>query len=296
MKRGSKDLVFLNDKKVPEKQLLNLVGGKSANLMRVLRKGLGIPVPPGFTITTKAFLKQCESLGIKPDAGPKKIRKMLMTGPLDRALEEGVVEAVEKLGVGIDIVVRSSATAEDLADASFAGQQETFLDIPDEKNLLDSIKGCWASAFADRAVSYRDRLNMEGIPGVAVLVQVKVDARHAGVAFSQDPLGSGCAVVEVVKGLGESLVSGEAQPARYYVKGDGKKVVHRDDPQKIKLPDKRIISIARLSQQLQNALGFPADIEWAQDGKTGIHLLQARPITSIVTPEPINYVDPEATQ
>jgi pyruvate,water dikinase len=291
MKGGNKDLVFLDDKKVPEKQLLNLVGGKSANLMRVLRKRLAIDVPPGFTITTKAFLKQCDVLGIKAGAEPKKIRRMLMTGPLDPALEEGVLEAVEKLGVGMDIVVRSSATAEDLEDASFAGQQETFLDIGSKKELLDSIKACWASAFADRAVSYRDRLDMEGIPGVAVLIQVKVDAMHAGVAFSHDPLGSGCAVVEVVKGLGESLVSGEAQPARYYVKGDGEKVVHKEDPQKIKLPDKHIISVSQLSQQLQDALGFPADIEWAHDRKGGIHLLQARPITSIATPEPINYVN-----
>jgi len=129
---GNDEIVFLGDRGITDKQLLELVGGKSANLMRASRKK-GFSIPPGFTITTKAFLRHYERAKITPRMGPGQVRSRLVDTQLDDVLKKDVIHAIGRLGRGQDmgIVVRSSATAEDLENASFAGQQETYLDIRD---------------------------------------------------------------------------------------------------------------------------------------------------------------------
>jgi len=131
---------------------------------------------------------------------------------------------------------------------------------------------------------------LKGLATVAVLVQTKVEPVHSGVAFSKDPLGSGCIVVEAIKGIGEGLVSGETQPSRFQVKRDIKSIVHRQEARGVNALDGDIRNVADMCLLLEKKLGFPADIEWAKD-EQGLWLLQVRPITSMVAEQPINYVE-----
>ncbi|MEO5729871.1 MAG: PEP/pyruvate-binding domain-containing protein, partial [Byssovorax sp.] len=185
---------------------------------------------------------------------------------------------------------RSSATAEDLADASFAGQQDTFLSIETEEGLLGALRGCWASLFTERAVSYRRQRGIESAQvSMAVVIQRMVRADAAGVLFTADPLNGrrGVSVIEAVAGLGEALVSGHAKPERYRVRASDRVVLERlgSDgaplaPDAGLLKDHAIEALCALGARAEVDAGVPQDIEWAmEDGR--LSLLQARAITTL---------------
>ncbi|MGI5507061.1 PEP/pyruvate-binding domain-containing protein [Lentzea sp. CA-135723] len=208
---------------------LAVVGGKGASLARLVRAGL--PVPAGFHLTTRAYRE----------------RSM-----------EGVLEAFRELGG--PVAVRSSATAEDLPGLSFAGQHDTVLNVT-EDGLFDAVLRCWDSLRSDRAVAYRARNGVTSAE-MAVVVQRMVPAEVSGVLFTADPVtGRAEPVINAVRGLGEALVSGEADAADLL--SDGQKA-----------------SLVALGERIEALYGTPMDVEWAWAGG-GFQILQARPITSL---------------
>jgi len=227
-----------------------LVGSKAANLAVLLRAGLA--VPEGVVVTTAA----------------------------DEISDRLIDEIRARLGDG-PFAVRSSATAEDLPNASYAGQYETYLGVDGNAGLADAIHACRASLQSNRVAVYAG----EGPhPSMAVLIQPMVDADCAGVAFTANPV-TGTrhqVVVNAVEGLGDRLVSGEVTPEQWVVDGDSV-----DEPDGV-LPLSRILEVAGLARRVEAQFGTPQDIEWAIDGGA-LWLLQARPITSLPEPpvEPI---------
>lgn len=196
-------------------------GGKAVGLHRLVRAGL--PVPPGFCVTTAAFEQvvagdrafRAAVLSLDADAdGPslrdraRAVRVAVLACPLPQPFAREVVDAWAEIAGRAPVAVRSSATAEDLADASFAGQQDTYLSIANEEALLDALRGCWASLFTERAVSYRRQRGIASARvSMAVVIQRMVRADAAGVLFTADPLTGqrGVSVIEAVAGLGEAL-------------------------------------------------------------------------------------------
>ncbi|WTV42114.1 hypothetical protein OG374_08195 [Streptomyces sp. NBC_00040] len=216
---------------------LETAGGKGAALSELARAGL--PVPGGFHVTTAAYQEFVTSTGVadriraelaaasRPDADADtstgtgagagaRIRALFEEGPLPCALEQAISKAYAELGDGArTVAVRSSATAEDLPDLSFAGQQDTYLNIAGESALLAAVRRCWASLWTDRALVYRARAGIahEDV-SLAVVVQELVAADAAGVMFTVDPLGGHTdrLVVNAAWGLGEAVVSGLVTP------------------------------------------------------------------------------------
>jgi pyruvate,water dikinase len=210
------------------------------------------------------------------------------------------------------VAVRSSATAEDLAEASFAGQQSTYLDVMGEANVVDAVKRCWASLFEARAIFYREQAGFSHLDvGIAVVVQRMVEAQRSGIMFTVNPVtgDSSSMVIEAVFGLGEAVVSGMVTPDTYMVEkatgalldaqveaqeqelvrnraaGPGEEQDHwltvdftRRTTQK--LSNEEIAEIAAIGRTLEAHFGTPQDIEWAHDG-TQFYVVQARPVTAI---------------
>jgi pyruvate,water dikinase len=284
------------------------VGGKGASLARMT--SLGLPVPPGYVVPAEALA------AAMPDGGAE-LREMarrgdaagaealIQTVELDPALREAVLSAYAELGDGDPpVAVRSSACAEDSQEASFAGQQETYLHVRGGDQLRARIRDCWASFFSERALFYRAQKGSLDDLGMAVVVQRMVQADLAGVLFTCDPVRKRAdrMVVEAVLGLGEAVVSGEVTPDHYVLKRDGsvKKAQVHEQPYAIvalpeggvaerplqaevgaarKAPDELLAALARIGDDLERRLGHPQDIEWAvQDGE--IFVLQARPVTA----------------
>jgi phosphoenolpyruvate synthase/pyruvate phosphate dikinase len=257
------------------------VGSKAARLGELTRRGY--PVPGGFVITAEA--------AIEPD------------GNGHRAQTEA---AYHELGAA-SVAVRSSATAEDLPSASFAGQHATFLNVRGTESLMRAVAGCRRSLFSVAAARYRARRGIGGDGvGMAVVVQKMVDARAAGVAFSANPV-SGAAsevLVEAAFGLGEAVVAGEVSPDRYaldkatlavvqrlvdekpwayYCDPDGDGTVRRAvaEPARPVLTDVEAAAIAALVREIEALFGAPQDVEWAIDEGGSLFVLQARPITAL---------------
>ncbi|MEV4897158.1 PEP/pyruvate-binding domain-containing protein [Nonomuraea sp. NPDC055795] len=258
---------------------LDRAGGKGANLGELIR--LGLPVPDGFVVTTAAGAE--------------------MSGGLRRE----IAAAYAALGGG-PVAVRSSATAEDLPGAAFAGQQDTFLNVIGEDPLLDAVRRCWASLFTERAVAYRARL---GIPDadvrIAVVVQSMVEAESAGVMFTADPVTGERAtlVVDASSGLGEAVVSGRVTPDHYVLDRAGRLTAFRAGRREVvirgtagggttetreegraeRLPETALRELAELGVRVAGHFGRPMDLEWAYaDGR--VSLLQARPMTALPPP------------
>ncbi len=237
---------------------LPLVGGKGAQLGAMLRGGL--PVPPGFCITTEAFRSRRDEL-----------------------LAAEIARAYQNLGGG-PVAVRSSATAEDLPEASFAGQQDTLLNVSGTLEVLKAVRACWQSLFTVRAVAYRrDRGIPDDAVAMAVVVQRMVDAEAAGVLFTLNPVTGALdeLVVEAARGLGDQVVSARVTPDRYRLRrrpphelieavGEGTAAL---------LTPERLAELARLGLAAERLLGRAADIEWALAGDQ-IYLLQARAVTA----------------
>jgi len=305
---------------------VGLVGGKGANLGEMTQAG--IPVPPGFIVTAESYFYFIE----KSDLG-KELRKVLE--PLDhhnnedlqeasvkckeiingakmlKEIAEEIRKAYKEMSEGL-VAVRSSATAEDLPEASFAGQQRTYLNIEGEDEVVAAVQGCWASLFEARAIFYRGEQGFDHFQvGIAVPVQRMVQSETSGVMFSIEPVANDQTkiTIEAVYGLGEAIVSGEVTPDHYLVEKNSKKIVDKElakqewqlirnvgvsdieetnikvdipepDQAKQKITDNEIVELAELARKLEDLYQWPQDIEWArQDGK--LYIVQTRPITTV---------------
>jgi pyruvate,water dikinase len=273
-------------------------GGKGANLGELIRAGL--PVPDGFVITTDAYA------AIRV---PSRDRESYERADLPAAVADAISDAYRALGEG-PVAVRSSATAEDLPGAAFAGQQDTFLNIAGRADLLDAVRRCWGSLWTERAVAYRDRLGIDPDDvRIAVVVQRMVDADAAGVMFTADPVTGDRdrIVVEAGAGLGEAVVSGLVTPDRFVLWHDGAVqhvtpgrsevvvraaagggLVHESGRGEASisataLSKQQLAELARRANEVAALFGRPQDIEWAiADGR--LWLLQARPMTALPPP------------
>jgi pyruvate,water dikinase len=294
-------------------------GGKGANLGALLRAGY--PVPPGFVITTAAYDRFVadnrlqETIGNPPgreqDDGTV-IRAAFEDSSIPPDVGQSLLAAYEQLGEG-PVAVRSSATAEDLPEAAFAGQQDTYLNVIGPDALLSAVRRCWASLWTERAIRYRARLGIEPhLVKLAVVVQRLVDAEWAGVLFTANPV-SGARdqiVIDASPGLGEVVVSGLVTPDHYVMERRwwGWHVVERrigrreaivrpqagggteqvPGPARAEtpvLPDRALRRLARLGMAIEGHFGQPQDIEWAWAGGEP-SILQSRPITALPLPAP----------
>lgn len=214
--------------------MLDEVGGKAANLGELTRAGL--PVPPGWVLTTRAYQEAAEAAGLGPivaaggEGLARAARTRLLETPVPPAVEQAVREAYGRLGDETAVAVRSSATAEDLPFASFAGQQDTYLNVVGPQAVLDAVRRCWASLWTDRAVAYRESNGIDHARvRLAVVVQVMVDAQVAGVMFTANPVTGRRreTVIDAAPGLGEAVVSGAVNPDRFVVDTDGGEILQR---------------------------------------------------------------------
>ena len=273
----------------------SLVGGKAFNLGKMIAAGL--PVPRGFCVTTAAFdrflaacsrrtelshlLAQCSGDEIGRIAAlSREVRSCLAEVHVPEVVKDAVLHAWREPGGERSFAVRSSATVEDAAGMSFAGQFESILNVRGADALLAAIKSCWLSLFSERALVYlaRQQVPAEKVK-MAVLVQEMVEAEHAGVVFTADPLTGATDrfVVECVSGLGEGLVQGTVQPERMVVEKRTGRVLASPENELLSSATLKILcDLARRTERLFSA---PQDIEWAQRDSR-LFLLQSRPITT----------------
>ncbi len=277
-----------------------LVGGKSTGLDRLASHGM--PIPTTYAITVAAFRSFVHEhdltawladLDASPIPGPEyleaesvRIEERFLDGPLPESLQRAIAEAVEPMLSRGPIVVRSSATAEDLATASFAGQYRSFVRIDDISDVQKAVRLCWASLWLPPARAYRQRHGIEGSKlEMAVILQQMVEPDWSGVAFTRDPEGSPNAMrIEVVPGLGEALVSGRVTPRDFLVRRSDLHI--RDRAAGAPAPP-FLEDLARMLVQVEHLLGEPQDVEWAY-ANGDVTLLQSRPIT---VPGPMTALD-----
>jgi len=322
MSQGKKAILWFNE---VTKNDVSVVGGKGANLGEMTNAD--IPVPPGFIVTADAyfdFLKKSKLVDkirhlLEPlDSNDSKqlqqtaaqVKQLILDAPMPPELAREIEQAYIKMGGGL-VAVRSSATAEDLPEASFAGQQRTFLNVVGEKEVVAAVQECWASLFEPRAIFYRHQQGFDHFKvGIAVPVQKMVQSRASGVMFTIEPVTSDKSkiIIEAVYGLGEAIVSGEVTPDLYVVNKDSLEIITkktaRQESQLVKNPtagaketniwaplpastqsqpklaDSEIIKLAWVGKHIEDHYRFPQDIEWAkEDGE--IYIVQTRPVTTI---------------
>ena len=319
-----------------DKNSLSLAGGKGANLGELVK--IKMPVPPGFVITTKAFDKFIELNAIKNQIQEliencdvdnteqlletsKKIKSLILSQDFPVGMRTELIDAyrelsfteeiitpkaIELIAAGRDyalVAVRSSAQAEDLPGASFAGQQATFLNVKGVKDYLESVKKCWASLYEPRAIFYRAKQGIKH-SSIAVVVQRMVSSDASGVMFTINPVtGENEIVIEATWGLGESLVSGEVEPDFYRVSKDGRileKKIGKKEKMRVRdlatdrtvvlpvaekkvnaqvLSDEEILKLAEYGIAIEKHYGKPQDIEFAIE-KGRIFIVQARAVTT----------------
>jgi pyruvate,water dikinase len=254
-----------------------VAGGKGANLGELVRAGFA--VPDGFVLTTDAYALAAQAAGVDP-RDPAGARTRLVEAALPAEIAAAVRGAYRAIGAG-KVAVRSSATAEDLPDASFAGQHDTILGVVGDDAVLDAVRRCWASLFNDRAVAYRATHDVdEQAVRLAVVVQRMVEAEVAGVLFTADPLTGtrGRAAIDAVRGLGEKLVSGAVNPDHFLVDTRHAHVLERRGEV---LGEARLLELAALGARVESHFGRPQDIEWAIDRDGKLWLVQSRDITTL---------------
>jgi phosphohistidine swiveling domain-containing protein len=298
--------------------MINVVGGKALNLG--IMRARGLPVPGGFCVTTDAYRlvvadRLDDLMGKLADAtdsdavaaAAEEARRRVLAIEPPHELRSEIADHYRALGDDEPVAVRSSATAEDLAYASFAGQQDTYLNVIGSPALLDAVRRCWASLWTDRAVSYR---NANGIDHrsvtLAVVVQHMIEAAAAGVMFTANPVTGSRneTVIDASPGLGEAVVSGAVNPDHFVVSsidhsivmsrlGDkrimitsvpGGGTVHHelaDRSSEACLDDGELRQLVDLGQRVQQLYGTPQDTEWARDSAGKFWLTQARPITTL---------------
>jgi pyruvate, water dikinase len=253
-----------------------VAGGKGASLARMTAEGL--PVPPGYVVPADALERSvdAERLRALARAGDHSAAQRLVRAA---SAPDDVAPAYERLG-GL-VAVRSSACAEDSEAASFAGQQETFLNVFGPAEVARHVVDCWASFFSERALFYRARKGSVDDVRIAVAVQRMVDPEKAGVLFTCDAVQRrrDQMIVEAVHGLGEQVVSGHVTPDHYVVDRGGR-VKREEVPNGGVLGPDELALLAALGRQLEERFGAPQDIEWAlAQGK--LYLLQSRPVTTL---------------
>jgi phosphohistidine swiveling domain-containing protein len=299
-----------------------LVGGKGANLGELSRAGL--PVPPGFVLTTKAYDAFVEAAGLEDEIvglaskledpaafeeAAQKIHALFARGEIPDRVAAELHSAYERLANGEPVAVRSSATAEDLSGASFAGQQETYLNVRGEEALLEAVKACWASLWTARAMAYRERQNIEAASvSLAVVIQRMVEAEAAGMLFTADPVSGRRerAVINAAWGLGEAIVGGQVTPDTLVIEKESGRILSRetadkevmtvyaeDGTQEQPVPEKQRLrpvlgdetaaELMRYGARIEEFYGAPQDIEWALAGGN-LFIVQARPITNLPSP------------
>jgi len=308
------------------KEDVQVVGGKCANLGELTGQ-VGVPVPNGFAVSAyayKAFIKETrvdraiENLLSKMNISDmtslhdasKEMRRLIENKSMPKNIERPIIKAYrllcEQTGKkNIAVAVRSSATAEDLPGASFAGQQDTFLNIT-RKDLLTSIKKCWGSLFTPRAIVYRKEKGFSHREVlISVAVQEMIFSRVSGVMFTLEPVTGSTdrILINASWGLGEAIVSGQVTPDEYIVEKNTFRILDKRVVKKIKqivsdkngstkwttvpknlqdqpaLSDETIVRLSRYGEQIESHYGVPQDIEWAIDERELIFILQARPET-----------------
>jgi pyruvate,water dikinase len=266
-----------------------LAGGKGASLARMTLAGL--VVPPGFVITSAAFAAAVDSdtLPAEVRAGNLVAARDLVRAaihPRDQIAERYATLAGAPVAgaevAGAPVAVRSSACAEDSVAASYAGQQDTFLNVAGLEQVLTAVTGCWLSFFSDRAVFYRREKGSLDDLAMAVVVQRMVDARTSGVMFTVDPVHQrrDRIIVEAARGLGERVVSGEVTPDYYRMDRSGNVKQRRVVDEQV-LTDAQLAELTKLGLHVADLYGCPQDIEWAFDDQQRLHVLQARPVTTM---------------
>ncbi|MFB0501972.1 MAG: phosphoenolpyruvate synthase [Candidatus Bathyarchaeia archaeon] len=331
-KRPSKEKLTVWFEDIGKKDI-PLVGGKVANLGEMLKAG--IPIPTGFAVTAQAYERFITETGIAEkiyktieetvtdinvplqfEEASKRVRKIIESTPMPRKIEKAIEKAYKELSkktksTQVFVAVRSSATAEDLPGASFAGQQETYLNVKGDRELLQKTVKCWSSLFTPRAIYYRTQKGFKHEQVlISVGVQKMVDAKTAGVTFTINPVTGeqNQIVIEANWGLGESVVSGAITPDNYVVdkktlkiidKKIAKKVIeyvphpktgktiHANVPaerqQKPCLTEKEIVKLTELAKRIEEHYGQPQDIEWAIERNLpfpeNVLIVQSRPET-----------------
>ncbi|MFW5965324.1 MAG: pyruvate, water dikinase [Halodesulfurarchaeum sp.] len=297
------------------------VGGKGASLGEMTDAGL--PVPPGFVVTAETYRSFIESTGIDEELfeavrvdtedsaalreAEARAKELIMETEMPASLREEIMEAYEALdGEEPFVAVRSSGTAEDLPEASFAGQQETFLNVQGAA-LLDRIQRAWASLFTQRAIYYREEQGFDHeAVDIAVVVQKMVDAEKSGVLFTSHPsTGAPMTIIEAAWGLGEAVVSGSVSPDNYHVDRESGELMEatvaekkiemvrdqetgetvsraiEDDRREAQvLVEAEIQELLEMGERVESHYGTPQDVEWAIVEET-VYMLQSRPITTI---------------
>ena len=313
-----------------------IAGGKGANLGELTQAG--IPVPPGFVVTAETYQKFMEDTGINDkvldildkidindtkalQAAAEEIKSIIIETPIPDDMIMFIKEAYNQLCQRVgeddtDVAIRSSATAEDLPEASFAGQQDTFLHVSGDEEVIEYVRKCWASLFEARAIFYREENDFEHSKVlIAVVVQKMAIADKAGLMFTVTPsTGEEIALIEGSWGLGEAVVSGDVTPDNYQVDKannevinvtiSDKKVMYTNDesgtsikvdvPEKMRmervLSDEELIELTEMGKRVQAHYGEPMDTEWAFE-RDNLFLLQARPITTLGDAEPAEDSD-----
>ncbi len=298
-----------------------LAGGKGANLGEMSQAGF--PVPPGFVIGAPAYLHAMADGGVRADLvdiersidvddagklaeGASRLQELVRKAGLPPALRAELLESYHRLGTNLRVAVRSSATAEDTADASFAGMNQTFTNVSDDEDLCRRVVECWSSLFGERVVAYRRTRGVAGEPAMAVVVQEMVESERSGVMFTVDPSTGdpSMIVIEGALGLGEVVVGGQVEPDTYRVAKEGPRLADvrvgvqsfmitadpRGGDRRIPLDaadggrrvlgDDEVLELARLAIRVEQHYGKPQDMEWAIAGGR-IFLVQSRPITTL---------------
>ncbi|MFH1243984.1 MAG: phosphoenolpyruvate synthase [bacterium] len=304
-----------------DKDDVDRVGGKGANLGEMTKSGF--PVPGGFVVTSSAYKHMIDVNNLEDkikailqdldvensgalNRASHQVQDLIEHSPFPKEIEEPVFQAYDKLGNDPWVAVRSSATAEDLPQASFAGQQETYLNVRGDASLLVHIRKAWASLFEPRAIYYRVQQKFDHFQvALAVPVQKMVQSDVSGIMFTINPVTNDKSkiIVEAIWGLGEKIVQGAITPDHYEVdkitlelvenrtvkqtiemvrsgEGNTDRKVPKSRQEKRKLTDKQAIAVATLGKKLQQHYFFPQDIEWAiENGK--LFVVQTRPITTV---------------
>ena len=314
----SPNILWLNEIR---KEDIPSVGGKGASLGEMT--SIGLPVPTGFVVTAQAFRRFLQMTKLEDsifdilekldvddndalNATADKVKAMVSSAKMPAAIKKEIVSSYKKMGATTVVAVRSSATAEDLPDASFAGQQDTYLNILGEKDLLQSVQDCWASLYGGRAIYYRAKQGFDDrTVNIAVVVQQLVFSEKAGVMFSSHPIsGAATVIIEGSWGLGEAIVSGTVSPDNYVYDRKNKRITNkhianksveiipdgnkgtktvavpenRQDAQV--LSDKEVARLAEFAVISEGHYKVAQDMEWGMVGDT-IYILQSRPITTI---------------
>jgi pyruvate, water dikinase len=303
---------------------VDFAGGKGANLGELTAAGL--PVPPGFVIGAPAYAAFCEESGLRARIAERladldvedtaalarasrRVREEVEGEAIPDRLESHIRDAYADLAGGVDlpVAVRSSATAEDSESASFAGMNETLLNVHGAEALLDAVRACWSSLFGARTIYYRAKRGFgQADMDIAVVVQRQIQSTRSGVMFTIDPASGDRdrLVIEGAFGLGEAVVSGSVSPDRYLVAKNGLHIDRREVRRKelaiVSLPgggtetrelgevegrqpvldDEEVREVAELGVQIEEHYGSPQDTEWAFDEAGEVWMLQSRPVTT----------------